>query len=306
MDLIWRDSGLTKKKVVLKPNFKCSTGFFGSSTNDFELTLPITDKIPIGDFITYGSTEYGGCVRERITSTEDKTIKYIGKSFRGQLENSIINPFSVLTLSGTIDDIVGQIINLSVVDYEIDYSGISHTKSVILPKSTNALKAIDLVMSAFDAKFKLIINKNKVHMIINSANLYKHDASQTSLVVDENQMLPTALHAYNDKYSASVYLQADGSVGTTRYYTGFSAKEISESVSADSESDLQKLASDKLIALRTSVVSSEILLDLSDEEIGDKIDVSVKKYGIKATQTVTEKTLEIQGNNKEFIFNTGG
>lgn len=306
MDLIWRDSGLKKRDVISKPNFKCSTGFFGSSTNDFELTLPIAEKISIGDFVTYGSTEYGGCVLERITSTEDKTIKYIGKSFRGQLENSIINPFSVLTLSGTIDDIVEQIINLSVVDYVVDHSGISDTKSVIFPKATNALKAIDLVMSAFDAKFKLIISQEKVHMIINSANLYKHDASQTSLVVDENQMLSTALHAYNDKYSVSVYLQADGSVGTTRYYTGFSAKEISESISADSESDLQKLASDKLLALRTSVVSSEIQLDLSDEEIGDKIDVSVKKYGIKATQTVTEKTLEIQGNNKEFIFNTGG
>ena len=306
MDLIWRDSNLKKKKVIPKASYACSVGLYGSSKNDFSLTLPIGETLPIGDFVTYGSTEHGGCILEKIINTKDGTVQYVGKSLRGQLENSVINPFSTLEISGTIDEIVESIISKSTLNYIVDYSGIADTKTITLPKSSNALKAIDLAMNAFGTKFKITINENLVHIVIMPIKVFKHDASQISLIVDENKTLPTALHAYNDKYTASVYLQEDGTVGTSRYFSGFSAVEITQEISSNSSAQLFTLASDKLLALRTSITNSEIQIDLSDEDIGDKIEASVKQYNIKVVQTVIEKTLEIQGNNKEFSFNTGG
>ena len=76
MDLMLRDSNFSKKSVVKKPRFSCATGLYGASRNDFELVLSENDLVDIGSIITYGTTEFGGVIKERIINTEEKTSKY--------------------------------------------------------------------------------------------------------------------------------------------------------------------------------------------------------------------------------------
>ena len=175
-----------------------------------------------------------------------------------------------------------------------------------MPKASNALKAADLIMATFDEKMVFFVSNRGVEINLYTTDKNSFDASQVDLIVDENQLLPTAIHAYNDSTSASVFLQNDGSVGANRYYTGFQAVEISEEMSADSKSELTSLASDRLLALRTSKTASEIDVKIEDAEIGDKINVSVRKFGVKATQVVSEKILKIENKNAVITFNTGG
>ena len=101
MDLILRDNNFKKQKVIKNPSFVCNIGLYGASKNDFELTLTDDDILPNGGILTYGTSEFGGVIAETVIDTAEKTVKYIGKSFRGQMENSIVAPFSVLTLTGT-------------------------------------------------------------------------------------------------------------------------------------------------------------------------------------------------------------
>lgn len=306
MDLMLRDRDFKKKKAIKKPSFACNTGLYGASKNDFELTLTQSDILPIGDLITYGTSEFGGVILDRITGTKSKTVKYIGKSFRGQLENSIIAPFAVLTLTGTDYDVVNQIINLSQLPYKILPTGHTEQKKAVLPIGTNALKGIDLVLSAFNEKMLIKVSNSGVEITLSPVLEKSFDASQVDLMADENRMMPTALHARSKEYSVSVYLQADGTVGTERYYTGFDAVEISQDISADNLSELTALASDRLLALRKSQNASEIDVKIEDADIGDRINVTVQEYGIKATQTVSEKVLTIEGKNEQITFNTGG
>lgn len=306
MDLMLRDRDFKKKKAIKKPSFACNTGLYGASINDFELTLTQSDILPIGDLITYGTSEFGGVILDRITDTKAKTVKYIGKSFRGQLENSIIAPFGVLTLTGTDFDIINQIINLSQLSYKVLPTGRTKRNTVVLPIGTNALKAIDLALSSFNAKMLIKVSNDGVEITLEPIIEKSFDASQIDLVADENRMMPTALHARSKEYSVSVYLQSDGTVGTSRYYTGFDAVEISQEITADSLEDLTALASDKLLALRKSQNASEVDVKIEEADIGDKINVTVSEYGIKTTQTVSEKTLTIEGKNEQITFNTGG
>lgn len=306
MDLMLRDNNFKKVEVIRRPEFVCNTGLFGATTNDFKLVLSETVPFPIGHMITYGTSEFGGVIADRITNTKEKTITYIGKSFRGQLENSIVSPFSVLTLTGTDYELIKQIISLSQVEYKVNPTGHTEEKTIVLPMGTNALRAIDLVMNAFDERIAIKVSNDGVEVSISGTVEFKYDASSFDLVVDENRMLPTALHAKSKEYSISVYLQADGTVGLDRYYKGFEAMEIMQEINANSLEELTSLASDKLLALRNSQNTSEVDAKIEDAEIGDKIAVTVKKYGINAYQTVSEKILNFDGKNEEIKTNTGG
>jgi hypothetical protein len=279
---------------------------YGASKNDFQLVLSEENPLPIGHMITYGTSELGGVILDRITDTKAKTITYIGKSFRGQLENSIIAPFAVLTLTGTDFEIINRIVNLSELNYRVLPTGRTEQKTVVLPIGTNALKAIDLVLGAFNKKMLIKVSNDGVEITLLPIAEKSFDASQVDLVADENRMIPTALHARGNGHSVSVYLQADGTVGTERYYTGFDAIEISQEIIADSPLELMALASDRLLALRKAQNTSKIGVKIEDADIGDKINVTVQKYSIKTTQTVSEKILKIEGKNEEITFNTGG
>lgn len=310
MDLILRDKNFKKKNVIKKPEFSCNSGLYGASANDFELTLPESEGImPIGDFITYGISEFGGKILERITDTAEKTVKYIGKTFRGQMENSIVAPFSVLSLTGTDYDIISALFALSQLDYKIQSANYTSEKTILFSIGTNLLKAADLTMNAFNEKMLFQVSNDGVEITLAPISEMSFDASQVDLTADENSLLPTALHAKGNKnYSVSVYLQGDGTVGTKRYFTGMDAIEIWEEFSDEGESltEFTTLVSERLLALRKSENASEVNAKINDADIGDKINITINKYGIKTSQTVTEKILKIEGKNKQITFNTGG
>lgn len=308
MDLMLRDSNFRKKEVIKKPLFSCNSGLYGASKNDFELVLTEDDLLPIGDLITYGTSEYGGAILDRITDTKEKTVKYIGKTFRGQMENSIVSPFAVLSLNGTDFELLSYLVSLSQLNYKVLPTGNTEQKAIVLPIGTNLLKASDLVMSAFEKKMVFKVSNNGVEIAIVSITSKDYDASQVGLVADENNLLPTALHAKGKTHSVSVYLQADGTVGSERVYTGFNAVEIWEELNdeVESSSQLFSIAADRLLALRKTENASEIDVDFENAEIGDRINVTVQQFGIKTTQTVCEKILKIDGKNVTETFNTGG
>lgn len=321
MDLILRDTGFYKSKVIKRPSYSCSTGLYGASKNDFELILTEeTELLPIGHFLTYGTTEFGGCILERIVSTEDKTVKYIGKTFRGQMENSIVNPYSAITVSGTDDEVLSYLFLLSQLNYKINPTSRTTKKQIILPRGTNLLKAADIAMATFGEKMIFKVSNDGVEISLMTAITEKYDASQVDLIADENRMLPTALHVagylnyeYGDEtiqipIHVSVYVQQDGSIGNNRFYTGFSAVEIwqEEKSAVDNSYELEVIAMDKLKALRESHNTSEVKAKLENSDIGDKVHVTIQEFGVKAVQTVSEKVLKFDGRNEEITYNTGG
>ena len=306
MDLILRDSNFKKQKVVKNPSFVCNVGLYGASKNDFELTLTDDDILPNGGILTYGTSEFGGVIAETVIDTAEKTAKYIGKSFRGQMENSIIAPFSVLTLTGTDFEIVSKLIEMSQLDYTVNETNNTESKSISFPVGSNLLKAVDIVLNSFGEKMLLKASNDGVRITLQEVAQKSFDASQVDLIIDDNKLLPTALHARKGSIQTSVYVQADGSIGDTRYYTGFEAYEISEEITADSLSQMKSLAADRLTALRNTSNNSEVKVKIDDADIGDKINVSIKRIGKKSTQTVCEKILNFADNGEHITFNTGG
>jgi hypothetical protein len=125
-------------------------------------------------------------------------------------------------------------------------------------------------------------------------------------------MMPTAIHAIGKvngvETSLSVYLQKDGSVGTSRYYTGFYAYEIAENINDNcaTKSELQNLLTARLLALRSSKPASEVDLKIDNARIGDEVNVSILKFGRKSTQKIVAKSIEINNHNETQKIITGG
>lgn len=309
MDLILRNADFEKKKPVSNPQFSAETGLYGSSNNDFQLTVPYDKDIIKGDILTSNGTEWGGKIFN--VNIENNIMKLTGKTFRGQMELVIVNPFSVLTLNGTDEEIVQRLFNLTTLNYNIQPTGRTTKKTVVIPVGSNLLKAVDLALFAFGEVMDIKVY-NIVTVYLNPAATHRYDYSQSQLMLSEGGMLPTAIHATGKVNGTetflSVYLQADGTVNTSRYYTGFYAYEISENISDDcsSVSELQSLLSARLLALRSSVSASEIDIKIDNAQIGDTVNISILRFRRKTTQKIIAKSLEI--NNKKSITKliTGG
>lgn len=303
MDLILRDKNFVKKKIIKKPLFSCSCGFYGISANDFSLKLSDSELLNVGEIVTYGFSEYGGYISRREVDTANQAVTYTGKTFRGQLENFIVTPESETEYNGTVFEIVSQIIESAGIGYGVSFDGSEDEKTVTIPLGSNALKAIDLVLSAFGKKMKIKVASG-VTVFFENAGEKTFDETQVPLVFSDDKSLPTALHAYSNGASASAYLQQDGSIGSTPYYTGFEAVEIWQEISTNDSTYLSELAADKLAALRTVQNGSELTVEGVD--IGDKIIVSAKRYCLKETQTANEITMDFDGTHAVIKTHTGG
>lgn len=73
--------------VIVPIKYQCAVDLIdeegNSAGNDFDLKVPLEDSlIPLGSYVCYGLTEYGGLITERYVNTQDKTVTYFGITFR--------------------------------------------------------------------------------------------------------------------------------------------------------------------------------------------------------------------------------
>jgi hypothetical protein len=309
VDLILRNANFEKKKPISKAKLSAETGLYGSSKNDFEITTNYDKDIVNGDIISCTNTEWGGKVFSIVI--ENNIMKLTGKTFRGQMELVIVNPFQVLTVSGTDSEIIQQLFSKTPLNYNVQPTGRSNKKSITIPVGSNLLKAVDLVLNAFGETMEIKVTST-IDVILHYSSVHRYDYSQEQLILSEGGMMPTAIHAIGKvngvETSLSVYLQKDGSVGTSRYYTGFYAYEIAENINDNcaTKSELQNLLTARLLALRSSKPASEVDLKIDNARIGDEVNVSILKFGRKSTQKIVAKSIEINNHNETQKIITGG
>ena len=107
-----------KKKAVINNciEFECATGRNAYSDNDFILKTPFDkDKLyEIGEWVSYGYTEFGGIIRSRIIDVENEIVTYTGQTYRGILSTILITMKEMAvdteSISGTAHGIMNTIL----------------------------------------------------------------------------------------------------------------------------------------------------------------------------------------------------
>ena len=260
------------------------------STMDFEVVISaakfrqdIEDK---GRIFVPG-TEYGGLINGIKSNTAEKTVTVKGRSWRGFLEKKIIRPPSgsdYRVISGELNTVIRTLLTEaeltplfrgSTEDTEVSVTSYQFNRYTTLRKGLKKL------LASVDYRLKLTyvqqeggaagyVQVEAVPMVDYSETIEVSQDSQIDFVIEQdkyqtNHLICLGSGELSQRMVVDLYVQEDGSIGTTQYHTGLDdIQEIYDYSSVESQDDLIKQGTQRL---------SEIM-------DGQKMQMDVAKIGI--------------------------
>lgn len=269
-------------------------------TNDFELKMSLgtwsKDKFWHGNRFYIPGTEYGGLLEDLTVSTKSGEVTWMGYTWRGLLMQKIVEPPAGkdhLILNGELSNVIAQLVgdrfgNLFVVD--IVDTGITLTNW-----------NVDRYVTLYDAVMKILENYGyrldityvqkeytetvdgqpvppAVHLrpvkVIDYSDSveFSQDGKVYFTVQDYrrgiNHLICAGTGQNEERIVLHLYVQEDGSIGETQYYTGLAER---TAIYDYSNADLDKLREDGVKKLKELMNYSSINLSVDDMdlELGD-------------------------------------
>jgi hypothetical protein len=325
MDLNFIYTDKNYKELGFLKNMSCDLviGKYGVSDNDFELTLSIADREPAfddGSLFYCEDTEYGGIINHKKVNTNDNTITFIGKTFRGLLEKEYIQPptdEAYLKLNDEANTCINTLIGnkfggLFVVD-DIGKSGINIKYDI---RDLNLLQALEKALATQNCKLDIKHQDDgKVHLkavkINDLSDTLQYDNNyQVGMIVQTkdkpyNHILALGKGELLERLRVNLYLQADGSWGTDEYYIGLNRKTYKhEDVNVDDEEELKSNAIEKINELNGSD-TLDISFTSDNAELFDIVGAKENITNISFKQPITEKILKVSYNNLSISYKVG-
>lgn len=312
MDLILLDKNFAKSKPIVDfISFDAVVGFKSYSENDFVLKVPYNKELfNKGQFIAYGTSEYGGIITKREIDTNAKQVTYKGSSIRGFWQRNF-KGVTDLTISGTITDHVSQFIgwgNVSLVNQtDIINNAGDGRMSLTYEGATSLLHCIDRALKNFGATMTISIINGRLKVVINPSITHYFDSSQATVRIEENWSAPTLVYAVNNDLNigASAYLQADGTVGREPYYTGLDTIESVVTSNKTTGEDLYAVASEELLK-QQEFMATEVDVKISKAEVGDSVVASIAEIGLKIEKKIVEKRLILDKKKEKITYTLEG
>lgn len=259
---------------------------------DFELSVSTEDydnSMDYGCRIFVADTEYGGILGKIVSSTSENTITWQGYTWRGMLSNKVIVPpdgQDYYTVSGELNTILRDLI-------EPRFSGVfivpdADTGVTVenwqFERFCTLLDGIDKLLKSVGYRIDIRYNEgepNGVGWVEVQAVPIVDYTSEIELSQDSklnfratdkrngvNHLIIGGKGEMQERNIIHLYVQEDGSIGKTQYYTGMDEVEyFYENTSTDS-ADVEKAGTDKLKELMDYKA-----LDMGIEALG--IDVAI-------------------------------
>lgn len=299
-------------------------------TNDFVITLAVTDSDDMG--LDYGcsllcpGTEYGGILSDKWSSTATATVKWYGDTWRGMLAKKVVEPPTGLayrTVSGEANAVIRQLINGLFGDlFTVSAEDSGITVSYQIPRYVTLLKAITGMLKNYSAK--LVIKAvqggpgEAYHVELSAAPSVDYseelDYSQDcrlSLTIQDcrrgiNHLVCLGRGELTERLVIHLYAQADGSIGTTKYYTGVDERTaVYDYSSADDETTLRANGEKRLRELmdykELHMSAEEVNLD-----IGDIVAGRDRRSGLYLKKPITGKVLKVNGLSEKVSYTVEG
>ena len=203
--------------------------------NDFEIQSTMLNHcLNVGDYFYLEDTEYGGVVRDITVNTRDKQIKYNGPTFRGLLAERIIEPLSgdaYRTVSGTSASIISTLLAECDLDYifEVKAENSVDIPSYQFDRYCSVLDGLNKMLKSVGYRLAIayrngVCKLETVPIVDHSESLeFSEDGNVTFVITKKTpptHMLCLGGGELEVRTVVNLYLQADGSIGKTEYYTG--------------------------------------------------------------------------------------
>lgn len=319
-DLIYMDETKRDQGQIRDFSFDLA---YGSDENDFELTVNANNHVCRESFMVYiEGTEYGGRIDKIRSVTANNQIVYIGRTWHGILEGKVLEPdvgADYLEVSGDANEIIGQMIQRTelggMFTASRELSGIS-VSGYKFDRYTKMYTGLKKMLKKYGAKLIVTFKDGLVELsaapIVDYSRDDEFDSDQVEMVIEKayrtvNHMICLGAGELKDRDVIHLYIQRDGSVGDTIFYTGLDEiTEIFDYPNAESLEELRKGGTDALIE---AAGDGELKMDLDatqSYDIGDIVGgkdittgITVKKAIIKKIVNVKAEKITIQHEIKE-------
>lgn len=329
MELILADKNRKEIRVLQEMDVDIDLG----DTNDFELATSVDHwmgDIQTGCYAYIPGTEFGGLVGELESSTSENQIYVRGDCWRGMLAKKIIEPSSgqdYKTVSGELNEIINNL----VVDAGIsDLFSVSEEDTGIavsnfqFDRYCTLLAGIEKMLASKGYRLEITYMQQNVPEIgyVRLRAVPIVDYSNTKEISQDNNLDFVATDYkrginhliclgkgdLKDRIVRHLYVQKDGSIGTTKYYTGLNERTATYDYGSAEEQELVESGTEKLRELMDKkTFQANIRDDIKmDMQIGDTISGRDYITGISVKKPIIGKILTIQNGEEKVEYKIEG
>jgi len=289
------------------------------STMDFELTIPLagykTDIVKKGRVFVPG-TEFGGVINGRKTNTAEETVIVRGRSWRGFLEKKVLKPPSgsaYKVISGELNTVIRAL--LSETGLTALFQGSTEDTGVTVTnyqfnRYTTLRKGLKKLLASVGYRMQLTyiqqeggnpgyVRLEAVPAVDYSETIEVSQDSQIDFIIEEasyqvNHLICLGSGELAQRMVVDLYVQEDGTIGTTQHYFGEDEiEEIYDYSSVESAEELTKQGTEKLSELMDYVhMSMDVAKIGIDVGIGDIVGGRDYITGTTASRPVMNKIYE--------------
>lgn len=264
-----------------------------NETRDFELKIPAgawdLQLFADGNRIFVTDEEFGGIIGGKKTDTSDGTIVLKGRSWRGILSKKIIEPPAgedYKIVSGELNYILRTLIAAAglgkLIAVPEESTGVTVT-SFQFDRYITLLEGIDKLLASKDYRLQIdyirqelapgYVQMQAVPVTDYSDQVELSQNNRLQFTFEEtkngvNHLICLGKGELKDRVVLHLYIQKDGTVGTTKYYTGLQeVVEVYDFSSAESE-ELTEKGTEKLLELANQ---KRFTMDITKTDINMQI-----------------------------------
>jgi hypothetical protein len=312
---------------VLK-NYK-EVEFSVGAENDFVITLK--SQAVNKEFLWYESqvfipgTEFGGIVKDIISLTKSKTVKFMGDTWRGMLSKKIISPPSgqdYLTVSGELNEVLRKMLKEHFGDWfvvpeestEVTVNYQFNRYVTLLEGLTSLLESVNYKLSI---KYIQGAPGEAGYVEVSAAPInnyseeeeYSQDCNIKMTVRDYrrgiNHLICLGEGELKDRIRVDLYIQKDGSIGKTQYYKGLEERTDVYDYSSADVAELEEGGEKRLKEL-ADYKEFDMNIEKANLELGDIVSGRDHITGLYVVKPVIQKILKISTGKERIDYKLKG
>ena len=289
------------------------------------------EELTFSSLIYIMGTEYGGIIGEILTDTTLDYVELKGLTWRGRLAKKIIQPpagSDYKTVSGELHAVMKSLIEpefdgLFVVSQENTGVTVSNYK---FDRYCTLLDGLTKMLKSKGYRLKLTFQREENepgHLYIEAVPIVDYSSQielsqdcQLNYTMDDkrdgvNHLIVTGKGELQDRNVLHIYVQKDGSLGKTPYYTGLQEiAEVYENTSTEtdeleskSEERLQSVANKKTFKMDVAALGIDVnigdIVGGRDYLTGMYMAKPVKNIIYELTGDAESKTYKLEGEDEE-------
>lgn len=298
------------------------------ASNDFLLTLSLSDTsaIDFGKYLFSPNTEYGGIIEDMDASTSSGSVKWYGNTWRGLLNQIIIEPPSgaaYKTVSGEANAVMKDLLSSKLGNlFEVEDESSGITVNYQFARYVSYLEGLSSMLKQYNARLEIWteqgganeafkVKLKAVPVTDYSEEIeYSQDNKVNVSIRDYrrgiNHLICLGKGELTDRQVLHLYAQADGSISKTKYYTGLSERTaVYDYSSAEDLTSLEEYGIKKLQELMDYKKLGMTVQNL-ELHIGDIVAGRERNTGVYLSKPIISKILKIDGLKEEIEYKVEG